>query len=75
MFLNFHEKGFFCFLIDMNIETILCIETNKNLRNFHKFSACLALRPNLFFEKIQNLFFFFLLKLSAVCTFWIVLMC
>jgi len=36
------------------------------------FRACLALRFNLLFTKFQ---IFFLLKLSAVCTFWIVLMC
>jgi hypothetical protein len=33
--------------------------------------ACLALRFNLYLIEFQ----FFLLKLSAVCTFWIVLMC
>ena len=38
------------------------------------FSACLALRCNRLFAIFQT-FFFFLLKLSAVCTFWIVLMC
>ena len=35
-------------------------------------SACLALRCNRLFAIFQ---FFFLLKLSVVCTFWIVLMC
>ena len=35
--------------------------------------TCLALRLNLRLTKFQLLFF--LLKLSAVCTFWIVLMC
>ena len=36
------------------------------------YRARLALRFNLRFHKFQ---FFFLLKLSAVCTFWIVLIC
>jgi len=35
----------------------------------------LALLFNLFFSEFQIFFIFFLLKLSAVCTFWIVLIC
>ena len=37
-----------------------------------KLRACLAMRFTLLFNKFQ---IFFLLKLSVVCTFWIVLMC
>ena len=50
--------------------------TNVSSKNHHGsgvFYGCLVLRLNLLFTEFQ--FFFFLLKLSAVCTFWIVLMC
>jgi len=41
----------------------------------HAFSERLVLHLYLCFLQIWIFFFFFLLKLSAVCTFWIVLMC
>jgi hypothetical protein len=37
-----------------------------------RFRVCLALRLNLFLTEFK---IFFLLKLSAICTFWIVLIC
>jgi hypothetical protein len=47
--------------------------TAKQALKSKSYHHCLVLRLNLLFTEFQ--FFFFLLKLSAVCTFWIVLMC
>jgi len=56
---------------DDRVESLILKQIRPEAEDDSAFGS--AVQPA--FQRISNFFFFFLLKLSAVCTFWIVLIC